>query len=83
MTTSSLNVLADYRVLLNGEKGDGTLCDDNEGRHRMYHEFVAFEKMIRERDFDTCEKMQEISRITMEIQTEARRDAGVVFAADL
>lgn len=83
VTTSSLNVLADYRVLLNSEKGEGTLCNDNEGRHRMYHEFAAFEKMIRELDFETSEKMQEISRITMEIQTEARRDAGVVFAADL
>lgn len=83
LTASSPNVLADYRVLLNSEKGEGRLCNENGGRHRMYHEFVVFEKMIRELDFETSRNMQEISRITIEIQTKARQDAGVVFPADL
>ena len=54
----------------------------NNDKHRMYHEFVEFVKMIDEKDFTRAKKMQEISLITIEIATKARQSAGIEFAAD-
>lgn len=85
---SSLNVIANYKLLMN--KADakqmsadgGEEFDYNEGKHRMYPEFVEFVRMINENDIDKMNEMLEVSLITMQIQTEARKTAGVVFAAD-
>jgi len=51
-------------------------------KHRMYYEFVEFSRIIRDNDIKAADKAMETTLITMEIQTEARRKAGVVFAAD-
>lgn len=60
----------------------GDVYDFNEGKHKMYHEFCTFEEIIRNRDYKKAEEMLAISEITMEIQTEARKKAGIVFKAD-
>ena len=87
---SSVNLIDDYRVLMNKvSKGTqmtdasaGDVYDFNEGKHKMYHEFCTFEEIIRNRDYKKAEEMLAISEITMEIQTEARKKAGIVFKAD-
>ncbi|MFV0394897.1 MAG: Gfo/Idh/MocA family protein [Coprobacillaceae bacterium] len=87
--TTPVNNLNDYTVLMNDasaakqmDANGGNKFDYNNGKHRMYHEFVEFVKMIDGKDFERANKMLDISLITMEIQTEARKKAGVVFAAD-
>lgn len=86
---SSLNLISNYKILMNKENEgsqmwnkDGSLFDFNHDKHQMYHEFVAFEKIIREKDYDTANKMLEITRTTMDIQTKARENAGIIFPAD-
>lgn len=87
--TTPVNTLAGYTVLMNNasaakqmDANGGNTFDYNYDKHRMYHEFVEFVKMIDSKDYIRAEKMLDISLITMEIQTEARKKAGVVFTAD-
>ena len=72
----------DSRDKLSGQKG-GRFYDYNEGKHRMYHEFREFIRIVHEKDHACAERMLEVSRLTMEIQTRARQSAGIVFDADL
>lgn len=51
-------------------------------KHRMYYEFAAFSRMIREKDMEAVDRAMKMTLATMEIQTKARKKAGVVFAAD-
>ncbi|MFR2502998.1 MAG: hypothetical protein ACLS85_11085 [Coprobacillus cateniformis] len=60
---------------------EGDEVSYNNDKHRMYHEFVEFVKMIDEKILLEL-KMQEISLITIEIATKARQSAGIEFAAD-
>lgn len=56
---SSVNLIDDYRVLMNKiSKGTqmtdasaGDVYDFNEGKHKMYHEFCTFEEIIRNRNY--------------------------------
>lgn len=63
---------------------DGTTKTINENKavHRMYEEFMAFENMYQNADYQQCYDMLEHSLIVMEVQTIARRKAGVLFLAD-
>lgn len=69
-----------FQLLMN----DGTTCrvDVNKDVHRMYEEFKAFERMYQQQDYLSCYEMLEHSLIVMEVQTIARRKAGVIFPAD-
>ena len=89
LITSSLNLLEEYRILMNKESsgtqmsGDGGILHNyNNGKFRMYHEFMAFAEIIKNKDYKKADEMLEVTRITMDIQTEARKKAGVMFAAD-
>ena len=77
---TSVSVIDSFDVLMN----DGTkdTINVNSDTHRMYDEFVAFEKMYKTKDYQTCYVMLEHSMIVAEIQTTARRKAGVLFPAD-
>lgn len=65
-------------------KNDQSEIEYNEqnGKHRMYFEFVEFVKIIEQKNYQRAEEMMEKSLIAMEIATKARQSAGVVFAAD-
>ena len=63
--------------------GNEIVIDENDGKHRMYHEFVAFEKMVKEKDYHTANEMMNISMIVMEIIEEAKKQCGLVFDADM
>lgn len=75
--TNKVNPNAKQSTTLGSEK-----LDFNMGHHRMYHEFVEFDRIISERDLETANEMMGITLITMEIQTEARERAKIKFAAD-
>ncbi len=62
---------------------DGTTeTYDAKPAHRMEDEFKAFMRMMENNDKETCFKMLRHSLTVSEVATAARRDAGVVFAAD-
>jgi len=52
------------------------------GEHRMAAEFRAFEEIVKNNNYDECARLLKHSRLVMQILTRARRDAGIVFAAD-
>jgi len=74
------SIIDKFNVLMN----DGTTKTINENHdvHRMYDEFVAFEKMYQDKDYEQCYQMLDHSMIVCEVQTIARRKAGVLFPAD-
>lgn len=47
----------------------GDTFNYNGGKHRMYHEFVEFVKLIDNKDYDKEKEMLDINLITMDIQT--------------
>ncbi len=65
-------------------KNDGTSETVNHqgDKHRMYFEFLAFEKMYQKKDYEKCYEMLEHSQIVSKVQTIARRKAGILFPAD-
>lgn len=72
----------DSKDKLSGREG-GRFFDYNEGKHRMYHEFREFVRIVHEKDRACAKKMLEATLTAMEIQTRARQSAGIVFDADL
>jgi scyllo-inositol 2-dehydrogenase (NADP+) len=48
----------------------------------MYNEFIAFERIIREKNKDEMLQKLEQSLQVMEVMTIARKNAGIRFAAD-
>lgn len=82
--STPVNRLDEYTVLMNQVTKDckERTYDYNQGKHRMYHEFVAFVDVIDGKNYNKAREMLEVSLITMEIQTEARKTAGITFASD-
>ena len=74
---TSLSTLDSFDFKLNKE--ESVHYNLNDAIHRMYDEFVAFEKMYSEQDFETCYKMLEHSMIVTKVQATARQKAGIVF----
>jgi predicted dehydrogenase len=66
------------------ELNDGTVetYDDGMGAKRMIPEFTAFLRAIRDNDWKYCYKRLDESIAVSRVQTKARLDAGIVFAAD-
>ncbi|MCZ1268693.1 gfo/Idh/MocA family oxidoreductase, partial [Paenibacillus tundrae] len=50
--------------------------------HRMYDEFVEFERMIREQDLEKVTAMLEHSEKVMEVIEQAKQSANLVFGPD-
>ena len=67
----------EYKVDRDAETYNG---DSN--KNRMINEFVAFEKMLKEKSFEECYENLNHSLIVMEVLTNARKDAGIDFPAD-
>lgn len=87
--TTPVNNLNGYTVLMNDQNkakqmdaNGGNEFDYNQGKHRMYHEFVEFVKIIDGREYARANQMLDISVIAIDIVTKARQCAGIVFAAD-
>ncbi|MGL5435304.1 MAG: Gfo/Idh/MocA family protein [Lachnospiraceae bacterium] len=74
------NTVDGFTVLSN--QGDTVSYDYNDGRHRMYHEFVKFVDVIENGDSEFARDMLAITEIVMDILTEARDKAGIIFPAD-
>lgn len=78
--TTPANQLRGFRLLRNdGTEEEYNLQGDT---HRMYYEFVEFEKIIKNKDYARSNDMMEKSIIAMTIATKARQSAGIYFTAD-
>ena len=55
---------------------------DTGNYHRLYSEFKAFTTYIDNLDFKTCNKMLEHSYIVMDVLTQARKSANIVFGVE-
>lgn len=75
-----VGIIEKFDVLMND--GEHQTFAKNDNRHRMYEEFVAFEKMYYTQDYDQCYQKLNHSMIVMGVLTEARRKAGIFFPAD-
>lgn len=75
-----VSYIGSFDLLMN----DGTkqLINENKNVHRMYEEFIEFNNMYKQENYHKCYEMLEHSMIVTEIQTIARRKAGVIFPAD-
>ena len=65
------NTLPEIGVTHNGQKE--RTVNLNSPQHRMYDEFVAFEKMVATKDFDSVAKQLEHSRQVMEVLDQASK----------
>lgn len=65
------NTLPEIGVTLNGQKE--RVVNLNSPQHRMYDEFVAFEKMVATKDFDSVAQQLEHSRQVMEVLDQASK----------
>lgn len=77
---SPANVCKNFELI----KGDGTssLIQENNYEHRMVNEFLAFQEMIQNHDYDRCNQLMEHTLTVCKVQDTARRKAGIVFPAD-
>lgn len=75
-----VSYIGSFDLLLN----DGTSQTINENRdvHRMYEEFDAFLTMYQQGDYQQCYERLEHSLIVSEVETIARRKAGIIFPDD-
>ncbi len=77
---SPLSYISSFELTMN--KQDTQMFNDNKDVHRMYEEFIAFLDMYKHNDYKRCYKMLEHSYIVTEVQTIARRQAGLIFPED-
>ncbi len=87
--TTPLNAVGNYAILLNRNSSgkrvtaeDAEVLNFNAGKHRMYYEFAEFLRMFEEKDYENTYRHLDATLEAMRIQTEARRQAGIVFDAD-
>ncbi|MEG0368061.1 MAG: Gfo/Idh/MocA family oxidoreductase, partial [Coprobacillus sp.] len=78
--SSSLSIMDSFDIFMND--GSSENVNINNDTHRMSDEFMAFEKMYKNNDYQECYKMLEHSMIVTEVQTVARRKAGILFPED-
>lgn len=76
-----VNSCEGFKIIMND--GNTTFINENKYDNRMVNEFIDFINAIKNNDLDMCYKMLEHSLSVSEIQTTARKKAGIVFKADI
>lgn len=76
-----VNACESFKVIMND--GNTTVINENKYDNRMVSEFIEFINTINNNDLDMCYKMLDHSLIVSEVQTTARKKAGIVFKADI
>lgn len=74
------NVCMNFEVIMND--GTSLLVNENNYEHRMVNEFIEFQDMIKNNMLEKCYQMLEHTLLVCEIQTMARKKAGIKFQAD-
>lgn len=76
-----VNRCENFKIIMND--GTTTLFNENKYNNRMISEFIEFTNIIHNKDLDRCYKMLDHSLIVSEVQTIARKKAGIVFQSDI
>ena len=63
-------------------KGETVEKNFDEGKHRLYYEFIEFNRMITEHDTGKANELLNISAIASELMENARKQVGVIFPND-
>jgi len=86
---SSVNELNEFRIILNKNYPGGRVSDNDgeifnlhQNSNAMYYELMEMNEIVKTGNYDRMKELLEISIITMEILTEARKSAGIVFPSD-
>lgn len=77
---STANVIDSFEYVAN--KQTPVRVDVKDHSHRMYDEFVEFERIIREADLAKAQEMLEHSQKVMQVVELAKSSANLVFGAD-
>ncbi len=77
---SPANTCEGFELLLNNQEAKPV--NENSYPHRMVNEFVEFEKIISGNCLEKCYELLEHSLLVCEVQTIARKKAGITFPAD-
>lgn len=77
---SPANLCKEFEVLMND--GTSSIVNENNYDHRMVNEFLEFEDIVNHTRLEKCYEMLEHSLLVSEIQTVARKKAGIIFKAD-
>ena len=70
-----VNQMESFELILNDGRTEEFRTENPE--HRLYYEFVEFERMIREEDWESQNRMLAVSRTAAEILEEGRRQNGI------
>lgn len=74
------NSCREFELLLNN--GEHQSFNENNYSHRMINEFEEFIKIIEEENYEKHNELLDHSLLVSQIQTEARKSAGIIFPAD-
>ncbi|WP_145407709.1 Gfo/Idh/MocA family protein [Paenibacillus xylanexedens] len=77
---SSANIIDSYSYVLN--KQEPIRVDQKDHAHRMYDEFVEFDRMISELDWNKVAHMLEHSEKVMKVIEQAKKSANLIFGPD-
>lgn len=80
LMTNPVNNMLRYRIRPN--QGEEILRDFDEGLYRLTYEFREFQRIVREADWDTAQRMAAISADAAWVQETARKQAGIRFDCD-
>lgn len=74
------NEVREFELNLNNK--DREIINVQEDKHRLYYEFVEFERIISEKDYAKVEERMDHSLKVVKLLEKVRLDAGVVYPSD-
>lgn len=78
----ALNSFGEFNMEVVGDDGQFSFQFNEEGRSRLYYEFVAIEEILRIRDRKRADELLEQTKNYMDVITRARFDANIYYPAD-
>ena len=78
----ALNSFEEFNLEVVGDDGQYSFQFNQEGKSRLYYEFVCTEEILRTRDTKKEKELLEKTRNYMEVITKARFDANIYYPSD-
>lgn len=78
----ALNSFEEFNLEVVGDDGQYSFQFNQEGKSRLYYEFVCIEEILRTRDISKVNELLDQTRNYMEVITKARFDANIYYPSD-
>lgn len=78
----AINSFEEFNLEVVGDDGQYSFQFNQEGKSRLYYEFVCIEEILRTRDTKKEKELLEKTRNYMEVITKARFDANIYYPSD-